>query len=91
MTRSEDFQLFNRLHAPYTISCLNESKLFTIIVTIKVKLHLVNKILSPVFRFKTQTINNCLNPVWEFLCQAPVASLSTVSDITVRYQIYLEP
>ena len=35
-------------------------------------------------RFRTATINNCLSPVWDYLCQTPVESLDTVSDLTVR-------
>ena len=37
-----------------------------------------------VARFRTATVNNCLSPVWEHLCQTPVESLATVSDLTVR-------
>ena len=37
-----------------------------------------------VARFRTATVNNCLSPVWECLCQTPVESLDTVSDLTVR-------
>ena len=35
-------------------------------------------------RFKTNTINNCLSPVWDYMCQVPVSSLASVSDLTVR-------
>ena len=37
-----------------------------------------------VARFRTATVNNCLDPVWDHLCQTPVESLATVSDLTVR-------
>ena len=37
-----------------------------------------------VARFKTATVNNCLSPVWDCVCQTPVESLDTVSDLTVR-------
>ena len=35
-------------------------------------------------RYKSFTINDNLNPVWNYLCQTPVESIDSVSDISIK-------